>query len=464
MTFDFMITVLAVAVFAGMIFKVMTLLRKVVPTNMVHIVQRRKSTVPYGRGKAAGNVYYAWPSWLPIFGVSVIELPESNFQVPLENYLAYDQARLPFRLSAVAFFRVDRAEVAAQRVASFNQLRDDLLAILQGAVRSVLATNKLEEILQSRSELGVQFSSAVETQVAEWGVVAVKSIEFMDIQDAPGSDVIANIMAKEVSRIDRESRIQIADNNRAAELSEITAEREIALQREQAAQAIGTRAAEKEREVGIANESSRQAVLAEAATTAERQMAVRQIEEVRAAEIQRQTTVVNAEAERQQLAIKAEADLVVAQRDAEGIRARGEAAAAAEQAMLTAPVQTQIMLAKEIGANPGYQAYLVSIEQVKAGQAVGVSMAEALKDADLKVIANAGGVQEGVTNLMGMLNPAGGTNLAGMLAALGQTNEGKSLLNGLTNRVSGANCSEEVSHPCAVASAVTGAVAGALAS
>jgi len=52
-------------------------LRRIVPTNVVHIVQRGNTTISYGVGKTS-NVYYEWPSWIPKFGVTVRELPVSN--------------------------------------------------------------------------------------------------------------------------------------------------------------------------------------------------------------------------------------------------------------------------------------------------------------------------------------------------------------------------------------------------
>ena len=61
------------------------LFRRVVPTNMVHIVQSAKSTISYGRDKDDGNTYYAWPSWIPKIGISVIEFPESIFKVTLNS-------------------------------------------------------------------------------------------------------------------------------------------------------------------------------------------------------------------------------------------------------------------------------------------------------------------------------------------------------------------------------------------
>ena len=82
------------------------LYRRVVTTNMVHIVQRGHSTTTSGTGLAAGNVCYSWPSWSPRIGVNVIKLPVSNFDLTLENYEAHDTDRVPFVVHVNAFFRI----------------------------------------------------------------------------------------------------------------------------------------------------------------------------------------------------------------------------------------------------------------------------------------------------------------------------------------------------------------------
>ena len=58
-----------------------------------------------GKGRDNGNVYYAWPAWIPRIGVSVLQFPASIFQISLKNYEAYDAARLPFVIDAIASFR-----------------------------------------------------------------------------------------------------------------------------------------------------------------------------------------------------------------------------------------------------------------------------------------------------------------------------------------------------------------------
>lgn len=441
---DFAFVGYGLMVFAVLVFVyVMATLRKVVPTNMVHIVQSSKKTTPYGPGKPNGNTYYAWPSWVPVLGVNVTLFPESIFQVSLTGYEAYDSARLPFVVDITSFFRVDHAETVAQRVANFQELEHQLLSVLQGAVRRILATNALEDIMQERSSLGAQFTEEVKEQIKEWGVLPVKMIEFMDIRDQDNAEVIANIMAKEKSRIERESRVAVANNMQEAQLKEIDAQRTVDVQRQDAEQQVGLRVAEKDRTVGIANEQSRQEVLSQTKVTAERDMEVKRVNEVKQAEISKdvaivraeqdqKTKVIEAEADKQAVVVTAEGNLEAARRDAEGVRLKGVASADAEKAMLMAPVDTQITLAKEIGENEGYQKYLITIKQVEISGNVGTELAKAMQNADLKVIANSNDVQSGVSKLGDMFTAKGGTNLTGMLAALAQTDEGQAVINKFT--------------------------------
>ena len=420
--------------------------RRVVPTNMVHIVQSSKNTVSYGRGRDAGNTYYAIPSFIPVFGVTVTHFPESIFDISLRDYEAYDTGRLPFVVDIKAFFRIADSQIAAQRVANFTELQGQLMGVLQGAVRGILGNDRLENIMQDRSTLGEKFTKEVNDQLQEWGVTTAKMIEFMDIRDTAGSQVIQNMMAKEKSRIEKESRVTVADNIREAEMKEIEAKREIALTRTQAEQQVGIRQAEADKEVGIAKEKSNQEVQTEAKITTERLMEVKKVEEVKSAEIAKDVAVVKAEQDKQVQVVKAEAEkesttriaegnLSATLKQAEGIQAEGAARAEAEKAMLLAPVNAQLTLAKEIGDNEGYQTYLISVRNIEATESVGKEMAGAIKAADVKIIANSGDVQSGIGNLADIFTPKGGTSIGGMLEGLVQTDQGKALVNGVLTRL-----------------------------
>lgn len=430
----YFIAAIGLVAFLAVAFVTAISLRRVVPTNRVDIVQSRNKTTSYGKGRDTGNVYYAWPAFLPLIGVTVTHFPESVFDITLTGYDAYDAGRLPFLVDVMAFFRVLDSDTAAHRVADFPELQLQLKGVLQGAVRRTLAIHKLEQIMEDRTALGLTFTEEVNEQLKEWGVTTAKSIEFMDIRDVQGSQVIANIMAKEKSRIEMESRQTVAANHQAAELREIEAKQVVDVRGQEAAQLVGQRTAEAEKEVGISQQLAEQAVLEESRATAEKQMAVKQVNEVRNAEIargvaevqadqQRKVTVVNADAEAQRLTKIAEGQLSAAKQNAEAVRVEGEAKGDAERAVRLAEIAPQITLAKEIGENQGYQTYLVQVRQVEANQAVGVAQAEALKAAEVKVIVTGGDASSGMTKISDLISPKMGAMLGGMVEGLTATSD-----------------------------------------
>lgn len=409
-------------------FFVSLLYRRMVPPNEVHIVQTRKNTVSYGKGYARGNTYYEWPSWLPLIGVTKTVLPVSNFDVDLDSYEAYDKGRLPFVVDVKAFFRISDSNVAAQRVSSFQELYSQLKAIVQGAVRTILASSEIEEIMQGRSKFGDEFTKEVSDQLQHWGVEAVKNIELMDIRDSQSSHVIRNIMEKKKSHIEMESRTEVARNKKAAEIAEIEAEREVDLQKQEALQTVGLRTVETNRQVELAKQTANQAVKEQEKTTKEKEMAVLMVQNLRAAEIEREVQLVKAQQNKDTAVLIADGQLEAKRREAQGITAEGEARAAAEKAMQLAPVEAQIVLAREIGNNENYQNYLVTVRKVEAAQAVGIAQADALQKANIKVIANSGTPGEGLTNVMDLFSSNGGTKVGAMLEALANTESGEALM------------------------------------
>lgn len=278
----------------------------------------------------------------------------------------------------------------------------------------------------------------------------------MDIRDSSGSNVIHNIMEKKKSFIEMESRTEVAANMRTAQIAEVDAQRETDIKKQQALQQVGIQTAEKEREIGIANQKSTQAIQDEQRITKEKEMAVIKVGEVNQAEINKQVQVVMAEQEKQTSVIQAEGikqritiaaegekakavldsegKLEAKKRESEGITLEGTARAEAEKAMQLAPVQAQIVLAKEIGGNASYQQYLITVEQIKANQVIGVEQAKALEKADIKIIANTGDASTGLAKLGDVISPKGGLALGGMLEAFAQTDTGKAVVEKMTTK------------------------------
>ncbi|MBQ9292497.1 MAG: hypothetical protein IJ211_04425 [Campylobacter sp.] len=462
---NFLFILGGVAAFLLLVVIVAMLFRIVVPTNEVHIVQSAKKTMSYGKDTGNGNTYYKFPSWMPIIGVTTIELPVSVFSINIDSYEAYDLGRLPFVLDLTAFFRVSDSNLAAQRVENFQDLRAQLSNIIQGSVRSILSSRRLEDILQIRSELGDDFTKAVGEQLKSWGIEPVKNIELMDIRDTGESKVIKNIMAKKISLIEKESRVEVANNQKDAQIAEIEARQLTEIRDQEAKKLVGLKTVENEREVAISKEQANQLVKEQQKVTQEKHMEVIRIQQVRQAEITKDTEIVKAEQEQKKVEIDAlarknakirdaeadkESQILVAQGDkekqflaaaallemkdkeAQGIAKIGSAEAEALRLKELAPINAQIELAKEIGENQGYQTYLISIRQIEANQAIGIEQAKAISSAELKIIANGGNVENGISKIGEIISTKGGMGVGSMLEGLANTEIGKKVIDKFT--------------------------------
>jgi flotillin len=458
----------------------MLTLRRIVPPNMVHIVQRGTKTVSYGVGKRS-NVYYAFPSWIPRVGITVRKLPVTNFDVELKGYSAYDIKRVPFLVDIKAFFHIEDTNVAANKIDSFDHLKDQLLDIVRGAVRSILAQSDLESIMEERSKFGKQFTDAVKDDLLHWGVTAVKSIELMDVRDAADEQVIEQIMEKRKSEISKESRIEVAKNMQEAEEAELEARKQVSVKQADTQRESGEAQAKSQEAVNIANattmknsgiaqQQAQTEVHKAAQTTKTEEMKVVRVETVEQAQITKEAAIVTQEQEKKQTEIAADAEkyrievsagaqLEAKKKHAEGvkevgnaeasvaeakgmadakvIKATGLSTAEGEKASQLASVAAQVEFAEKVGENQPYQDYLIRLKGVEVAGDVGkvqyTELAKALQDADLKLLVNSGDVESGMSKISDIFTSKGGSQLNGLMEALGQTEEGQGLLSLLRN-------------------------------
>lgn len=145
-------------------------LRRVVPTNEVHIIQRKKTSEVYGRWFDSWNVYVSWPSWVPVFWVDVQRLPLSIFTIQLLEYRAYDSWKVPFLVDVTAFFVIKEPEIAAQKIYSIQELNSQLNEVLKWVIRKTLASKDIVDIMESRTEIKDEFYNEVFSAVKDWWI------------------------------------------------------------------------------------------------------------------------------------------------------------------------------------------------------------------------------------------------------------------------------------------------------
>ncbi len=71
----------------------------------------------------------------------------------------------------------------------------------------------------------------------------------------------------------------------------------------------------------------------------------------------------------------------------------------------------------------------MAIEQVKANQAVGIAMAQAMSEAKMTIVANGSDVQSGARSLMDTFGAKLGSNLVSLLETVSATDRGRAAVN-----------------------------------
>lgn len=155
-------------------------LRRVVPTNEVHIVQRPSATLVYGADSSdsIGNVYYQVPASIPKFGVVVSKVPSTNFTINIDKYEVFDKDHASFQIGFTFFFRISNYKQAAARIFTVNALTTQIEEVIKSALRAEFAKDNYEQIKEKRSEYGSIITEQVTPHLKkEWGVVAIKDVE-----------------------------------------------------------------------------------------------------------------------------------------------------------------------------------------------------------------------------------------------------------------------------------------------
>ncbi|MDQ7023373.1 MAG: SPFH domain-containing protein [Candidatus Gracilibacteria bacterium] len=439
---------------AVIIIYIITQLRKVVPTNEAHVVQKGNSSVAYGKGFKGGNVYLNWAPWVPVVGISVQKLPLSIFDLQLNNYKAYDSGKVPFQVDITAFFEIKDPETAAQKVESISELRNQLNETLKGVVRKVLASKDIVDIMESRTEIKDEFYDQVFGAVKSWGIM-LQNVEFMDIRDDDGSQVVTNIMMKKRSQIESESQIEVAENQKNAIIEKENKEAEA----RSAAAAAKSRAdiiasdaqrdaelkvienekltqnkeIDKERILAVQKEEAKQKLYESEKLTKEKELAVKQVEEEKNAEIAKSIELIKADEQKQKLIIDAQADKEVVELGAIADKIKVELSTEAEKTQIesigiarakeldyigTAEAKNKTQMAEALNTFDKESLDFMKKElDVNLSEIVDLEKAKALAKADIKVISTGKNGGEGVNSFMDLFSANGGANIGAMVQA-----------------------------------------------
>ena len=364
---------------------------QVVPANNAHVVVRRSGVSVYssvaGQATSGKAAYFKIPKSVPYFGVRVHAMPLSMLEINVTDFLAFDRDRVRFECDIVAYMVVEDPLKAAKRFPfGLNELKDQVFKIIKATTRDTTTKLTIREIINDRPAIARRVNEYLEPEVVKWGM-QLQALELVNLQDPKdgSSTAIHDISSIAEVQINSEARQKNAEQVKQARLKEAEAE-----------QAAATRELERDEMVGIRAQKRDQLIAAEQREAQEEKMKVIRVEQVRQAEITRDAAIEQAEGDKQ---------AVIRRRsgEAEGVRAVGYADADAKSKLADA--------LKKINEAA------LDVRRIEKDEKIGVTAAEALKNADIKFI-NAGKPN----SLLDLFTPSGGASIGGMIAGVEATN------------------------------------------
>lgn len=379
----------------------LTGLRRVVPPKFADVVTRKGEVEIYSadntvtKSGKANTVYYQWPFRIPVIGVNVKRMSLENMEIKIMNYKTFAKGNARFVVDVSVYCRVNNVLEAAQRFPgnTMDDFKEGIKEIIIAAVRRTTANFPVEDVISKRQEIAEEVMKDIKDDMLRWGVEII-NVSIVDFKDPDGgTTVIHDISAKKEAEINSLSRQEIANKNRAAEITEAETRQQSETRKLEADEAIGKRNQEKEQNIAI---EQQKAVM--------KQMEVKRTQEVTTAEIMAEASVKRADGER-----RAAIEIAEGQRQKLELEGNGQAAAAkavgeANAAVVFATKTAEAEgLSKYADAQKKQQEFATKIRVIEKDERIGLKLAEALAQAQIKYIGS-GKPQE----FIDLFTPGGG--------------------------------------------------------
>lgn len=457
--------VIALVIVAVIGYYVITL-RKIVPPNSADVVVSAKGGKIYSgdgsvtESKKPEPIYYQWPQWLPVLGVTVRRMPLNIIEIPIKNFETFAKGNPRFTVDVSVYCKIIDVNEAARRfpVSGERSITDSFRVGIQeiviGAVRTATANYNIEDIIAKREELSNVVKSELETDFLKWGC-EITNVAFVSIRDPDdgSSTVVFDISNKKEAEINATSRMEVAMRKQQAEMAEAESKEKAERRKIEAAEQISIR--EQEMKMNVADQQ-KQATIKEMDVYRTEQIQTAEIDgdakikaaeregdaKIKAAERQREATIQVAEGTKAKSVLEGEgasqntllvgtANANVKQlqmeadaagkkagllADAEGTRAKGTAEAAVIEAKLKSEAAGQLELAK---AQEYQQNNAIEILRLEVQQKVATAYATALQNAKVEYIGS--GAPE---KFLDLFTPAGGLNIGGALKGFDTSSPG----------------------------------------
>jgi len=306
-----------------------------------------------------------------------------------------DQAR--YNVESSIKYRIKDVMTSAETYTNDEELKQMLIEVVQSSVRAVTVEYNVEDARAKKLEIETKIRSVIDKDIKAWGIEMV-SFQLVNFEDTEDSSIISDISRRREVEISARTREENAEKEKTARVKEAKAEEEAKQSEIAKDQLIAEREQKKKEMVAIKEKVAK-----------EKEYEVIQVATIKQAEIDKEKAEVEAEQMKAVAIIKAneEKEAETINKDKKQLEGEGDRARAEEQAKgQSAPIREKGKAEAEIIEAKGraeavskdklqealnkfddkaIQA-LVAEKVVAKDEAIGVATANALTEADIKIL------------------------------------------------------------------------------
>ena len=229
------ITIIAVAALAIAFFSVVGFIakriRRVPPNEALIIVGRgagKAASAEGGQRVVVGGRVFVWPILQQGFSIS---LEQRQIGITVEGV---DKNRIKIAIKASINFKVRGDEEGVRRagqrfLSQQGTLTEIIKESLEGSLRSIVGDMTIEQIISDRKGLSDRVVDSTKTDLSEQGL----QVDLLNISDisTPGSDYLGNLGRAENARARQVAEVSEAEAQRASDFASIEAQEQVAERR-----------------------------------------------------------------------------------------------------------------------------------------------------------------------------------------------------------------------------------------
>lgn len=288
----------------------------VVPPHEAHVVvSRGKGRKVFCSRVLEGQKLQSAYWYIPISQRRLI-IPLENIRIEIDSIPLRDQLMAKFSGDVICFLSVVDPLLAAEKLGrieaqegriGFPRMEAEVGKLIEAITRNASMSMEVYEIMRHRDAFSQEVKKRVNEPLKDWGVQLI-DLEVIHFKDIESYTVIRDLEQRQATLVNAETRKQVADNQKGANIVESLANKETEMARAENEELFRIRQIQKDQKVGQSQQEAAQKI-AEAEMEANKQkVEAQRVLQVGTAQVGAQARIEQAKGDSEAVKTKADGD------------------------------------------------------------------------------------------------------------------------------------------------------------